>query len=182
MEKIVLRKRSTRRGVGGGGGAFTIWCLLVLGQLVLAVMSLTPVFTVMTRYGTRPAASLVAFVAHQRNDPSMIRQNNEYHERKQTRLHAIEGLLGNHHPHGEPFSSNEDKENANKRHVVFEIHEETTEELLLSEEAAAQDAHDCSDPGMEAAAMERAVMLAAQLAHKKTEEMASSIMDDDDDA
>eukprot|EP00978_Attheya_sp_CCMP212_P015325 scaffold39546_cov62-Attheya_sp.AAC.3 len=180
MEKIVLRKRSTRRGVGV---AFTIGCLLVLSQLlVLAVMSLTPVFTLMTRYGTRPAASLVAFVAHQRNDPSMIRQN-EYHERKQTRLHAIEGLLGNQHPHGEPFSSNEENEeneNDNKHPVVFEIHEETNEELLLSEEAAAQDAHDCSDPGMEAAAMERAVMLAAQLAHSKTEEMASS-MDDDDD-
>src|SRR5210317_1789117 len=34
--------------------------------------------------------------------------------------------------------------------------------LLDEEEAAAIDAHDISDPGMEAAAMERAVMLAAE--------------------
>ena len=36
------------------------------------------------------------------------------------------------------------------------------ESLLDDEEAAAIDAHDVSDPGMEAAAMERAVMLAAE--------------------
>jgi hypothetical protein len=51
-------------------------------------------------------------------------------------------------------------------HGASEIHEETPEELLDSEDAAAWDAHDAPDAGMEAAAEERAVMLAAELVHK----------------
>ena len=39
-------------------------------------------------------------------------------------------------------------------HGVSEIHEETEEELLESEIAAAWDAHDAPDAGMEAAAEE----------------------------
>ena len=46
--------------------------------------------------------------------------------------------------------------------------------LLEAEEAAAVDAHDVSDPGIEGAAMERAVIMAAELKndlpHHKTEE------------
>lgn len=55
-------------------------------------------------------------------------------------------------------------------HGAAKIHEETEEEIIESEEAAAFDAHDCDDPGMEAAMMERAVMLASEMAHKKKKE------------
>ena len=41
-------------------------------------------------------------------------------------------------------------------------HDAAADSLFDEEEAAAIDAHDVSDPGMEAAAMERAVMLAAE--------------------
>jgi hypothetical protein len=50
--------------------------------------------------------------------------------------------------------------------TAAEIHEETDQELFESEQAAAVDAHDASDPGVEAAAEERAVMLAAEMAHE----------------
>jgi hypothetical protein len=50
-------------------------------------------------------------------------------------------------------------------HGAKQIHEETDEELLDSEEAAAFDAHDCDDSGMEAAMMERAVIIANEIAH-----------------
>lgn len=43
-------------------------------------------------------------------------------------------------------------------------------ELEQAEEDAAYDAHDCSDAGMEAAAEERAVMMAYEMAEKKKEE------------
>ena len=59
--------------------------------------------------------------------------------------------------------------NWNKEHLAHgasEIHEETADELKESEQAAAWDAHDAPDAGMEAAAEERAVMLAAELMHK----------------
>jgi len=51
-------------------------------------------------------------------------------------------------------------------HGAKEIHEETDEELREAEQAAAVDASDVSDAGMEAAMEERAVMLANELAHK----------------
>lgn len=60
----------------------------------------------------------------------------------------------------------------NKEHLIHgagEIHEETDEELAEAEAEAAWDAHDCSDPGMEAAMMERSVMLANEMAHKMKE-------------
>jgi hypothetical protein len=44
--------------------------------------------------------------------------------------------------------------------------EETNNDLLDSEIAAAFDAHDCPDAGMEAAAQERAVMLAHEIIHE----------------
>lgn len=43
-------------------------------------------------------------------------------------------------------------------------------EVIQAEEDAAYDAHDCSDAGMEAAAEERAVMIAYEMAEKKKEE------------
>ena len=55
---------------------------------------------------------------------------------------------------------------AHLAHGWMEVHEEDSDELLESEAAAAIDAHDDPDPGMEAAAEERAVMLAAEFAHK----------------
>ena len=55
-------------------------------------------------------------------------------------------------------------------HGLGEVHEETNDELKESEEAAAVDAHDLSDAGMEAAAEERAVMMAAEMTHKLKEE------------
>jgi hypothetical protein len=51
-------------------------------------------------------------------------------------------------------------------HGAKEIHEETEEEIIESEIAAAIDAHDSIDAGMEAAAEERAVMLAAEMAKR----------------
>jgi hypothetical protein len=55
-------------------------------------------------------------------------------------------------------------------HGAHEIHEETDDELRESEDAAAYDAHDSIDSGMEAAMEERAVMLARELAHKMKEQ------------
>jgi len=55
----------------------------------------------------------------------------------------------------------------NEEHLIHgakEIHIDTESELKEAEEEAAMDAHDCSDPGMEAVAEERAVMLAQELA------------------
>lgn len=52
-------------------------------------------------------------------------------------------------------------------HGAAEIHEETEKEMLKSENWAAFDAHDCDDPGMEAAVMERAVMMAADMARAR---------------
>lgn len=43
------------------------------------------------------------------------------------------------------------------------MHHYSDDEIYDSEEAAANDAHDVSDPGMEAAAMERAVMMAHEM-------------------
>ena len=54
-------------------------------------------------------------------------------------------------------------------HGAQEVHDETNDELLDSEEAAAWDAHDASDAGVEAAAEERAVMLANEIIHKLKE-------------
>jgi hypothetical protein len=80
-------------------------------------------------------------------------------------------------------------ENWNEEHLIHgahEIHEETDAEVREAEDAAAIDAHDCSDPGMEAAMEERAVMLAREFAQKMKEQAArknkvSSKQDDDDD-
>ena len=55
-------------------------------------------------------------------------------------------------------------------HGAPHLREENADELLESEQAAANDAHDAPDAGVEAAAGERAVMLAAELAHKLKEE------------
>jgi aromatic ring-cleaving dioxygenase len=67
-------------------------------------------------------------------------------------------------------------ENAwNKEHLIHgaqEIHEDTDDEVLDAEQAAAWDAHDCTDPGMEAAAGLRAVMMAQEMAHRKRHEQA----------
>jgi hypothetical protein len=52
----------------------------------------------------------------------------------------------------------------NKEHLHY--HEEREQDLLEAEEMAAFDAHDCSDPGMEAAAEERAVMMAQDMVRK----------------
>jgi hypothetical protein len=65
--------------------------------------------------------------------------------------------------------SSKNDENWHDKHLAHgakEIHEETDEEMLESETAAAIDAHDSIDAGMEAAAEERAVMLAAEMAKK----------------
>ena len=62
---------------------------------------------------------------------------------------------------------NESWEEQHLIHDSSEIHEENDDEMLDSEVWAAFDAHDCDDPGMEAAVMERAVMMAAQMASDK---------------
>ena len=55
---------------------------------------------------------------------------------------------------------------AHLAHGWMDIHEEDASELWESEMAAAFDAHDDPDPGMEAAAEERTVMSAAEFAHQ----------------
>ena len=60
-------------------------------------------------------------------------------------------------------------------HGANQIHEETDDELRETEEMAAADAADCSDPGMEAAMEERAVMLAQEMAHKMKEKAAAAV-------
>lgn len=58
-------------------------------------------------------------------------------------------------------------------HSIQQVHEETAEELWESEQAAAIDARDSSDAGMEAAAEERAVMMAHEWTHKMKRDKAS---------
>jgi hypothetical protein len=68
-----------------------------------------------------------------------------------------------------------DKSQWNEQHLVHgadKIHEETDDELRETEDAAAVDASDSSDAGIEAAMEERAVMLAREMAHKIKEEAA----------
>jgi len=60
-----------------------------------------------------------------------------------------------------------DWNDAHVAHNKAEVHEETDQELLDSENTAAWDAHDCNDAGMEAAAEERAVIMAHELMHQK---------------
>ena len=48
------------------------------------------------------------------------------------------------------------------------------DELLQAEDSAAFEAHGCSDPGMEAAAMERAVLMASELHHPTKEKNTQS--------
>ena len=67
------------------------------------------------------------------------------------------------------FSKPDEWNDEHVAHGIEQVHEETNEELKDSEDAAAWDAHDLSDPGMEAAAEERAVMLAAEMTHKMKE-------------
>ena len=72
-------------------------------------------------------------------------------------------------------ASNNNQNDWNDKHLVHgaeNIHEETNEELLEAEELAAIDAHDLSDPGMEAAAEERAVMMAHDVAKALKESLA----------
>jgi hypothetical protein len=84
------------------------------------------------------------------------------HKKKQQALHQRD-----------PCDDDSKEQEWNEKHLAHgaaEIHEDTDEEILESEMAAALDAHDCDDPGMEAAMMERAVMMASEMAHKKKEE------------
>lgn len=67
------------------------------------------------------------------------------------------------------FTSKESWNEEHLAHDLSEVQEETTKELLESERAAAWDAHDSPDAGMEAAAEERAVMLAREMIHKRKE-------------
>jgi hypothetical protein len=63
-------------------------------------------------------------------------------------------------------------------HGAAEIHEENDYEVLKSEYWAAFDAHDCDDSGMEAAVMERAVIIAAEMAHNRKEKAINPSVED----
>ncbi len=54
---------------------------------------------------------------------------------------------------------------------------QTDEDLFEAEEAAAFDAHDISDSGVEAAVMERAVMIAYDMMRKKKTELKEKVED-----
>jgi len=111
----------------------------------------------------RESEEAAAFDAHDLNDPGMeaammersvIIANEMAHNYKEKEKHPVDEI---------------NKKNWNNEHLVHdatEIHEETEDELLESEEAAAFDAHDLNDPGMEAAMMVRAVIFANEMAHK----------------
>lgn len=60
-------------------------------------------------------------------------------------------------------------------HGAAEIHLETDEQVIEAEDEAAFDAHDLSDPGMEAAALERSLMMAEDLAAKKQKDATESV-------
>lgn len=64
------------------------------------------------------------------------------------------------------YSKNQIKSET-KKEISREVHTDENASLLDAEDAAAFDAHDLSDPGMEAAAMERAVMMANELKDRK---------------
>ena len=74
---------------------------------------------------------------------------------------------------GEEANRKEKWNDQHLAHNIGEVHEETVSELQESEDAAAWDAHDCDDEGMEAAAEERAVMIAAEMMHKMKEQKKS---------
>lgn len=75
--------------------------------------------------------------------------------------------MKNHPPRGRPGTDRRDEWNdAHLAHGIADVHEEDATELRESEEMAAVDAHDAPDAGMEAAAEEWAVMLAAEFTHK----------------
>ena len=54
---------------------------------------------------------------------------------------------------------------------------QSEEDLFEAEEAAAFDAHDLSDSGVEAAVMERAVMMAYDMMRKKKQELKEKVED-----
>jgi len=72
--------------------------------------------------------------------------------------------------------NNDDDDNWNDNdhiaHGLREVQLETDEDLQEAETAAAWDAHDCADAGMEAAAEERAVMWAARLTEQLKKQQA----------
>jgi hypothetical protein len=59
-------------------------------------------------------------------------------------------------------------------YLVVQSSGKDDDSLLDAEDAAAFDAHDLSDPGMEAAAMERAVMMAEEMKNRKSEKKETS--------
>ena len=67
-------------------------------------------------------------------------------------------------------SNNDAWNDAHVAHGLDDVEEPNASDLHDAEEAAAVDAHDAIDAGMEAAAEERAVMLAQELAHKLHED------------
>ena len=85
------------------------------------------------------------------------------------------------------FSKRTDWNEAHVAHNLAEVHEPNADELRASEQAAALDAHDALDAGMEAAAEERAVMLAAEMTHwlktgkQQQEQQQQPNHDNDDD-
>ena len=112
----------------------------------------------------RESEEMAAFDAHDAPDAGMEAAAEEWAVMLAAELtHKLKTKQANNNQ-----SSNNNKDDWNKAHLahgVANLHEEDNEELLASEEAAAVDAHDAPDAGMEAAAEERAIMLAAELAH-----------------
>jgi len=124
----------------------------------------------------KEAEEMAAWDAHDASsDPGMEAASEE---RAVMLAHEIAHKLKEKAQHAE-----EKKDEWNEEHMIHgaqDIHEETDEELKESEEAAVWDAYDsASDPGMEAAMMERSVMLANEMAHKMKEK-AEHAHDDDE--
>ena len=110
----------------------------------------------------RQAEDDAAFDAHDCPDAGMEAAAEERAVMMAESMH----LKPKHQIHAEQTSSVD--ESVPAPHISMD--EVGTAELQQAEDDAAYDAHDCSDAGMEAAAEERALMMAYEMAEKKKEE------------
>lgn len=114
----------------------------------------------------RQAEDQAAVDAHDCPDPAMEAAAEERAVMMADAMHLKVG----HEIHLGDDSEGDDKPAAEPHMTTEKI---TNQEMEQAEEDAAVDAHDCSDAGMEAAAEERAVMLAYEMAQKKKAEAAA---------
>jgi hypothetical protein len=135
-----------------------------------------------TEEEARESATAAAFDAHDCSDPRVEAvMEQRAHMMAQDMAHRLKEKALQQESVAESIKIKMENWSWNEEHMIHgahEIHEETDAELRESEDAAAIDAHDCSDPGMEAAMEARAVMLAIEFAHKMKEQAKAKQNDD----